>query len=40
MKFIACSIFGKNVLNESIALVTVFGTNMEMSLDESKQLPI
>ena len=38
-KFIVCSIFGENVLNESIALVAVFGTNIEMSPDESKQLP-
>ena len=38
-KFVVCSIFGENVLNESIALVTVFGTNIEMSLDEFKQLP-
>ena len=33
------SIFAENILNESIALVAVFGTNIEMFLDESKQLP-
>ena len=38
-KFLACSIFGENVLNESIALVAVFGTTIEMSLDEFQQLP-
>ena len=32
-------IFGKNVLNESMALVANFGTNIEMSLHETKQLP-
>ena len=31
-------IFAENVLNKSLALVAVFGTNIEMSLDESKQL--
>ena len=31
--------FGKNVLNESMALVANFGTNIEMSLHETKELP-
>ena len=32
------SIFAENVLNESMALVAIFGTNIEMSLHQTKQL--
>ena len=38
-KFMVSSIFGQNILNESMALVAVFGTNIEIFLHESKQLP-
>ena len=37
--FLVSSIFDKNVMNESMALVSNFGTNIEMSLHETKQLP-
>ena len=33
------SILTDNVLNESVALVAVFGTNIEMCPHETKQLP-
>ena len=39
LKFLVSSIFGKNVLNESMGLVANFGTNIEMSPHETKQLP-
>ena len=36
INFLGCTIFGEKVMNKSMALVAVFGTNIEMSQHESK----